>query len=87
MDNPLTSADAAREVSVYLITGAFTIRTFLFSPSVCNTAFSVTGRARAGNPAMGMSAGAFTKGAFNHRLINLNMTRAAAYLTGSQFRQ
>jgi hypothetical protein len=36
---------------------------------------------------MGMSAGAFTKGAFNHRLINLNMTRAAAYLTRGQLRQ
>jgi len=85
MDNPHTSANAARKVCVYLITGALTIRAFLFRPSECNAAFSVTGRA--GNPTMGMSAGAFTKGAFNHRLINLNMTRAAAYLTGSQFRQ
>jgi hypothetical protein len=34
-----------------------------------------------------MSSGAFTKGAFNHRLINLNLSRAAAYLTASQLRQ
>ena len=85
LDNPLTSADTAREVSVYLITGAFTVRALFFRPSACNAAFSVTGRA--GKSFVRVGTGAFTKGAFNHRLINLHMTRAEAHLTASYLRQ
>src|SRR3989338_2841486 len=36
---------------------------------------------------MRMNTAAFTKSTFNHRLINLNLSRAAAYLTASQLRQ
>jgi hypothetical protein len=85
LDNPLTSAGAAGEVVIYITTGAFTIWAFLLRPSKCNAAFSITGRA--GKPFMRMNATTFTKCTLNHRLIDLNLPRTAAYLTAGYLRQ